>query len=85
MQTDELFKTYLILYTLYTFDIVMPSMPGPNGVKEETMPYRPDSPPIRISNPCRHPAYHILPNTFLVYQFIYIKHQEHQFNHILGV
>ena len=40
----------------------MPSIEGPNGVTEITIP-----------NPCRHPAYHILPNTLLVYQLIYIK------------
>ena len=37
------------------------------------MPYRPDLPPAMIPNPCRHPANHILPNTYLVYQFIYIE------------
>ena len=43
------------------------------------------SPPTMIPNPCRHPAYHILPNTLLVYQFIYIKDQEHQFRYIVCV
>ena len=51
--------------------------PGSNGVTENTMVYRPDLSPTMIPNPYRHPAYHILPNTLLVYQFIYIKHQEH--------
>ena len=41
---------------------------------------------VVIPNPCRHPAYHILPNTPLVYQFMYIKNvQEHQFHYILCI
>ena len=42
MQTDEMLKYYLILYTLYTFHTFMPRMSGPNGVKEKTMPTGPD-------------------------------------------
>ena len=34
---------------------------------------------VVIPNPCRHYTYHILTNTLLVYLFIYIKNQEHQF------
>ena len=69
MQTDKLLKNYLILYTSYTFHCLLPSISGPNGVTEKAMPYRPDVLPM-IPNPCRHPVYHILPNKFLVYQFI---------------
>ena len=85
MQTDELFKNYLILYPSYTFHVFMQSMPGPNEVTEKTMPYRSDLPPATIPNHCRHPSYHILPNTLLVYQCMYIKHQEHHICYILCI
>ena len=40
---------------------------------------------VAIPNPCRHPAYHMICNTLLVYQFIPIKHQEHQFHYVLCI
>ena len=85
MLTDELFENYLILYTSYSFTVFMPRMPGPDEVTQKTMPYRPNLPPTMTPNPCRYPVYHILPHTLLVYQFIYIKHQEEQFHYILCI
>ena len=40
MQTDDLFKNYLLLYISYPFHVFMPGMPGPNGVTEKAMPLR---------------------------------------------